>query len=102
MGSRRRQFTREFKQEALELAESLGNMAEAARDLGIAENSIYRWRAQAEMEKSGKRSKQSRKSHKDEEIRRLERENKKLRAERDFLKKAAAFFAQQESTGTDA
>ena len=92
MGKNQRRFTPEFKREAVELAEGAETIAEVARDLGIAENTLYKWRAQLTHEPSQTTSKRSRKTHKDEEIRRLERENAKLRAERDFLKKAAAFF----------
>lgn len=102
MGLQKKRFTLEFKREALALAESSESIAAVARDLDIPANTLYKWRSQLNHKPSEDQKQRVRKSYRDEEIRRLERENKKLRLERDFLKKAAAFFAKEGSNGTSA
>lgn len=94
----RRQFTQEFKLEAVRLA-ALGDrpVSQVARDLGIRPDMLYQWKRQAEgragqgaaevFPGNGKLTSQ------DEEIRRLRREVARLREERDILGKATAFFA---------
>ena len=47
---KRRTFTPEQKAQALRLAEELGNVSQAARDLGMPSELIYRWRKQAEID----------------------------------------------------
>lgn len=69
--------------------------AEVARDLGISENLVYSWkRAYLEEQQQAFRGK-GKMTAKEEYIRKLERENKRLKDERDILKKAAAFFAKE-------
>mgnify|MGYP001564920651 CR=1 FL=1 len=102
MESKRRRFTREFRREAVALAESCGNVAEAARNLGVTENSLYRWRSNVNMKHPDKAARRGQKVREREELRRLRKENEKLRLERDFLKKATAFFAQQAPNDTSA
>ncbi len=90
----RRQFTKEFKLEALRLAERIG-APQAAEDLGIKSQDIYRWRAAAK--KDGKEAfrGQGNRTEVEDELRRLRLEVKNLKAERDILKEATAFFARQ-------
>jgi transposase len=61
-----------------------------AQELGISDQSLRNWVHRAEIE-SGDR--QGLTSQEREELRQLRRENKRLAMERDILKKAAAFFA---------
>jgi len=69
--------------------------SEVARDLEIQENMLYLWkRKYLEDEQESFPGKGNLKS-KEEYIRQLERENKRLKDERDILKKAAAFFAKE-------
>lgn len=100
MATTRRQFTREFKLEAVRLVKESGkSQAQVARDLGIRPDMLRAWKRQAEgragfaaadvFPGTGKLSSQ------DEEVLRLRRENEVLRQERDFLKKAAAYFAKE-------
>jgi transposase len=88
----RKQYTKEFKLEALKLAEEHG-VAKAARDLGVAESAMYRWRAAARDEGADAFRGQGRLTERDEELRRLRHENRTLKMEREILKKATAFFA---------
>ena len=66
-------------------------MPEAAKSLGIASNILYRWKTQIESQLEDKLlSKDER-----EELKRLRKENKNLRMEKEILKKASAFFAKE-------
>jgi len=68
-------------------------LAAIAKDLGVSEPSLRAWRKQAELD-SGKRS-DGLTTEEHAEVRRLRREVRILREERDILKKAAAFFARE-------
>lgn len=87
-------FTREFKLEAVRLSESSEKtVAQIARDLGVPERVLYRWRhelrEQAERAFPGK----GHQSELEEENRRLRRELEVLKQEREILKKAVAIFS---------
>jgi transposase len=90
-------YTEEFRREAVSLADQPGKTArEVADSLGINVNQIYNWRTQ--FNKLSKKQFQSLEGvdySKEElsEIRRLKHENAVLKEERDFLKKAVAYFA---------
>lgn len=90
-------YSEEFRKQAVSLADQPGKTAvEVAESLGIHVNQIYNWRTQ--FNKLSKKQFQTLEGvdySKDElnEIRRLKRENAMLRKERDFLKKATAYFA---------
>ena len=92
----RRKFSREFKIEAVKLVRERGvSVAQACRDLGVHENVLRRW-----VREFGSDPVQALHGHgqmKPEqlEIERLRREVTKLNAERDILKKAAAYFAKE-------
>jgi transposase len=96
MAKRRRTYTREFKVEAVKLVTEQGySVAEAARSLGVHETLLRSWkqalRAQGDQAFPG----QGHLPAIEEELRRLRAENKRRQAERDILKKAAAFFARE-------
>jgi len=97
MGEKRRQYTREFKLEAVRLVEeSDRSKAQIARELGIHESLLKRWKAQLEERPPAEAFPGNGKlSVAEEEIRRLRRENEHLRQERDFLRKTAAYFARE-------
>jgi transposase len=92
-------YTEEFRKQAVSLADQPGKTAvEVAESLGIHVNQIYNWRTQF-----SKLSKKQFQIHegvdyaKEESIenKRLKHENAALRKEVEFLKKAAAYFANQ-------
>lgn len=90
----RRRYTAEFKAEAVRLVAGSGKpLAQIARELGINEQTLHSWKKQAQSGSgSGVVPEHFAQA---EEIRRLQRENARLREERDILKKATAFFANQ-------
>ncbi len=101
MAEPKRQFTREFKLEAVRLLAASGekSLAQVARELGIVPNLLRNWRRQIE-DREGQPSTDVFPGHgrlpsQDEEVRRLRREVETLRQERDFLKKTAQYFAKE-------
>jgi transposase len=95
MGTRR-QFSREFKVEAVKLVKERGvTVAQAARDLDVHENVLRKWvqefGADARQAFPGKGVMKPEQA----EIERLKKEVAKLKMERDILKKAAAYFAKE-------
>ena len=90
----RRKFSREFKLEAVKLVVERGvGIAQAARDLDLHVNVLRKWvREQAADPQQAFPGKGQMKPEQ-LEIERLRREVAKLKAERDILKKAAAYFA---------
>jgi len=102
MARRRRTYTPEFKAQAVKLVPEQGySVAEAARSLSISENLIRNWKQALHDKGEHAFPGQGNLSPFEEEIHRLRAENKRLLAERDILKKAAAFFA-REATGPTA
>jgi transposase len=90
----RRQYTNEFKAEAVKLVRSTGQSAsQTAKDLGIPANVLYKWMTLfgSPNDGSGKIT-----PNEHEELMRLRRENRILKEERDILKKAAAYFAKEQ------
>lgn len=91
----RRQFTDAFKFEAVRLTRESGRpVAQVARELGLSDNVLYRWRSEPQQVESQGRTRQAVRVEPDE-LARLRRENETLRKERDFLTRAAAFFARE-------
>ena len=92
----RHQFTREYKIEAVRLsADGTKSVAIVAKELGIRPDQLYRWRRQFERDGSAAFPGNGTIGSHDEEIHRLRREIKRVTEERDFLKKATAFFAKE-------
>ena len=90
----RRKFGREFKVEAVRLVRERGvSVAQAARDLDVHETVLHRWIKQMSADPQHAFPGQGRMKPEQVEIDRLRKEVARLRAERDILKKAAAFFA---------
>ena len=90
-----RPYPREFREGALQLVrEGERAVAQIAHGLGIAESCLRRWIKQGELDR-GQREDGLRTPER-EELRRLWRENARLKQEREILRKAAAFFAGEE------
>ena len=86
--------------EALQLVESSGkSAAQIARDLGIPEGSLYRWRNEFSARGDQAFPGQGNLPADQEELRKLRRENEILRQERDILKKAIAIFTRTRQSG---
>ena len=93
----RRRFTEEFKAGAVGLVlDEEKTVGAAARDLGLTESSLRNWVERARADR-GKGSPGVLTTAEREELSRLRKENRELRIERDILKKAAAFFAKENS-----
>jgi len=94
----RRVYTKEFKAEAVALAEKREKpISHVAKDLGINENVLYRWmRRSQETAGSGLPAFPGHGRPRDEELTRLRKEVKSLRTANEILKKAAVIFAQGE------
>jgi transposase len=89
-----RKFTPEYRDEAVKMViDSSRPIADVARDLGINESTLGNWVTKYRTEHPASEdlniSERAR-------LRELEKENRELRMERDFLKKAAAFFAKEQ------
>ncbi len=94
MGQARKKYTQEYKNEAVQLVMGSGRpTAEVARDLGINEGTLTNWVKKAKA--SGTVKEKPLDTDERARLRELEDENRKLKMERDFLKKAAAWFASQ-------
>ena len=96
MGKRkRRAFSPEFKAETVRLVRESGKSVGAiARELDLTETALRRWVDQAEVD-AGRGPTEAVTTSEREELAQLRRENKRLRLEREILKKATAFFAKE-------
>jgi transposase len=96
MSKKRRSYTPEFKREAVKLITEKGySVAEAARTLGIHETLLRSWKQTLQEQGDQAFPGNGRLPAIEEELRQLRADNKRLLAERDILKKAAAFFARE-------
>jgi transposase len=99
MGKR---YDKEFKIEAVRLASEPGNtQAQIQRDLGIGQGVISRWKRELKLDGEQAFPGKGNFKPQDEELRRLKRENEKLRRERDILKKAVAIFSEDPNRYSD-
>ncbi len=88
---KRRRYTDEQRAEAVRLVHRLGNLSEAARRLDISGGTLHGWVMAVDSDEGIPEA--TTPEGEKEELRRLRKEVKTLRMERDFLKKATAFFA---------
>ncbi len=91
----RRKFTPEQKADAVRLVRKVGSVGQVAKDLDLTETALRNWVKQADIDK-GHGAPGALTSEEKEELARLRRENRTLKMERDFLKKAATFFAKEQ------
>ena len=90
-----RKYTEQFKREAVRLMAHRGERtaADVAKDVGVRANQLYRWQKQYADTASKARAECG--ESVEDEVKRLRRENAYLRRQRDILKKATVFFAQE-------
>jgi transposase len=94
MVQKRKSYSREFKLEAVSMVTEGGvGIAQAARNLGISENSLWRWKKEFEEDPDHAFPGKGHLKPAEDEIARLRRENRRLRQERDILKKAVGIFS---------
>ncbi len=97
MTRKRRSFTDEYKAEVVNLIIEQGRpVRQVCQELGLTESSVRRWVQLAEID-AGRGPEGALTTAEREEFRRLRRELKEVRMERDLLKKATAFFAKESS-----
>jgi len=96
MAQKRKHYSKQFKVDAVKLVTEQGyKVSEAARNLGIHHSSLRRWKNELETNSSQAFSGKGHMRPEKEDLHRLRKENKRLRMEREILKKAAAFFAKE-------
>jgi transposase len=86
-------YPEQFRREAVELLLAGRTPRELAESLGVSAQTLRTWRRQAQLDRGERDDGLS--SDEREELRRLRRENARLKQERDILKRATAFFARQ-------
>ena len=88
----RRKYTQEFKQDAVALVIEQGySISQAARSLDISDAILRRWKRDFEDQTNGDALSPDER----EELKRLRRENRELKMEKEILKKASAYFARE-------
>ncbi|PZR77270.1 MAG: hypothetical protein DLM73_00085 [Chthoniobacterales bacterium] len=93
---KRQTYSREYKIEAVRLShEGTRPVTAVAADLGISRDQLYQWRREFSQTGTAAFPGNGKVSSADEELHRLRRDLKRVSEERDFLKKAAAFFAKE-------
>jgi len=91
----RRRFTAEQKADAVHLVREVGSISQVASELDLSETALRNWVKQAEVDE-GHGPEGALTTDEKEELQRLRRENRTLKMERAFLKKAATFFAKEQ------
>ena len=90
--TKRRRYSEEFKKEAVQrVLDGPASSNQVSRELGISQPTLSKWVQQFKQGGSSSFSKEALVA-----MRRLKAENKRLKSERDILKKATVFFARQE------
>ena len=92
----RQKYTKEFKGDAVKLVIEQGySTNEVGRRLGINQTNVSRWVRDYRQENEPSVNGGATRSELENEVKRLHKENLRLRMEREILKKAAAFFANE-------
>lgn len=92
----RRKYTREFKEQAVKLTyTSNKSIRQIAADLGLNANMLDRWRREDQLSGNGMKAFPGNGQARDEELLNLRKALKQAETERDILKAAVVFFAQQ-------
>ena len=88
-------YSKEFKLEAIKLAMDSGSIAKTARDLGVSDKALYYWISQYKQDQKTAFPGKGHLKPQDEEMRELRLEVKRLKEANDILKKAATYFAKE-------
>ena len=92
MSKSRRKFTKEFKEQSLELMRTSDkSIAELAEELGVGKEQLYRWRGNQAQD--GSQAFRGNGNAREDELNELRKENARLKEERDILRKAVAIFS---------
>ena len=95
-GGRVRQYPEDLKQTAIEMALQGNRSAKAiAEELGVSPKTLYGWLRRYRQEHGLNSNDEMKQESKEEELKRLRRENARLKMEREILKKATAYFAKE-------
>ena len=86
----------EFRREAVQMLRAGRSPRELAESLGVSQQTLRNWRRQAQVDRHERDDRLT--TVERDELRRLRRENARLKQERDLLKRAAAFFARETET----
>jgi transposase len=89
--TKRKEYSREFKEEAVRLAQESGNTTETAGNLGLHLSVLRRWKKEAEQ--AGAKASPGKGHVQDEGLRQLQRENQRLKETVEILKKAVGVFS---------
>jgi transposase len=93
----RKSYSREFKMEAVRLITEKGySIAEASRNLGIEYSVLRRWKKQLANDPENAFPGKGKQKAADEQMKQLQRELERVKEERDILKKALAYFAEDQ------
>ena len=96
-----KKYSKEFKREAVRRSNESGKpVTQVARELGMSVKRLYKWRNKFEIEKENSVSGEKGNISK-EELKKLRRENRILKEERDILKKSLIFFAKDQGKDSD-
>ena len=96
MGKIQKVYTKEFKEEAVRLAQTSGKpIAQIARELGISDSAIHGWRKELAEHGNDAFPGKGHQTALEEENRRLKRELERVQQERDILKKAVSIFSRE-------
>ncbi len=88
----KRRFTEQYKEEAVALVAEQGySVSKAAEAVGVTAAMLYKWKEKLEAHASGDVLAEDERA----ELKRLRKENRELRMEKEILKKASAFFAKE-------
>jgi transposase len=83
-------YSKEFKEQAVQLAQKNGNISETARSLGLHDSILRRWKM--DLEQNAEKAFLGKGHSQDEELRQLQRENQRLKETVEILKKAMGIF----------
>ena len=96
MSTKKKSYSKQFKIDAVKLVTEQGyKLSEAAKNLGINANMLWRWKDQIETKSTQAFPGKGHMTPEKEELHRLRKEVKQLRMEREILKKATAFFVNE-------